>query len=54
MPLHVTPAEEFSAAPLASDDLSAGVDLPRVDLELRLRLELLIASRALACVGGCQ
>ena len=39
--------EELGAALLATDDRPAGVDLPLVDLELRLRLELLVADRAL-------
>ena len=41
--------EELGAALLATDDRPSGVDLPRVDLELQLRLELLIANQALAC-----
>ena len=50
VPQQVRPGDGFFAALLATEDLFAGVDFLHVDLELRLRLELHIANRALPCM----
>ena len=44
-----TSVGEFRAALLATDDRSASMYFLHVDLDLQLRLELLIANRALPC-----